>query len=394
MSDREGFCILPFTTVYAENNRVRLCCESTERVEKYITTDNTIADIWNSDFYKQTRAEMLDGKLPDYCRICQLNEQVGEESKRQWENSQFTKLIEDIDNFQTVDSPLPINFDIRPSNKCNLECVMCNGIVSTAIDKRVREYTQDSDFVIRTGQQWTEQYYYIDYIKENSSDIRQMKFAGGEPFLMPEVIDIIDYLVDSGDAPNIRISFITNGTVVRQNWLDKLRQFKDVKLNVSVDGVGEIGEYVRYPTKWSTVDANLQKLAQLSQDNKNVRLSLSPVMHLLNAMHMDSVLEYAAVNNINIALGMVWQASNEEYLSVKLLSNELRQQAHDKMQVVLEKYPDISFNMGSGFIRNLIQTEYQPDQRATDKLKQAVKYWDSHREVKFTDLYPYLNYLI
>ena len=53
--DRKNFCVLPFTTMYVEDNRVRLCCESEEEREKYITPTNTITDIWYSDFYKDIR---------------------------------------------------------------------------------------------------------------------------------------------------------------------------------------------------------------------------------------------------------------------------------------------------------------------------------------------------
>ena len=396
--DRQGFCILPFTTLYVENNRVRLCCESEERTEKHIYSSNDIATVWNSDFYKETRQQMLAGNLPDYCRICKLNELAGEESKRQWENSNYTKLIEDINNFNSVEVDSPINFDVRPSNKCNLECVMCNGVVSTAINQRVLQYKKDTgtdDFVIQTGTNWSDNRYIIDYVKQHSDKIRIMKFCGGEPFLVQEVLDIIDHLVETGDAKNIRIGFITNGTVVRSKWFsERLIHFKDVKLNVSLDGVGEIGEYVRYPSKWSVVDSNLKLFKQLADTHKNIRLSLAPVIHLLNALHMDEVLEYAAVNDINIALSPVYQASNELYLSTDLLTDELRALAYDRMMQVIERYPDINFSIGRGFITNLIEVEQLHDSRAIQKLNQAVKYWDSHRDTKFIELYPYLKYLL
>lgn len=396
--DRPGFCILPFTTLYVENNRVRLCCESEEKTEKHITPDTTVTDVWNSDFYKNTRKEMLSGNLPDFCRICRLNEQAGEESKRQWENKNYTKLIEDINNFNSETVTSPINFDVRPSNKCNLECAMCNGIASTAITKRVSEYKKTTgikDFVIKVGTDWTDNRFIIDHVKKYSDQIRIIKFCGGEPFLIQEVIDIIDHLVESGHAKNIRVGFITNGTVVRSKWFsERLIHFKDVKLNVSLDGIGAVGEYVRYPSKWSVVDSNLKVFKTLSEKYKNIRLSLAPVIHLLNALHLDEVLEYAAINDINIALNPVYQASNELYLSTDLLTDDLRLLAHDRMMTVLNKYPKMSFQLGRGFITNLKEVSQSKDPRAIQKLNQAVKYWDSHRKTKFLDMYSYLEYLL
>jgi MoaA/NifB/PqqE/SkfB family radical SAM enzyme len=392
--DRPGFCILPFTTLYVQENQVKLCCESEEHTQHLISKDTPISDIWNNEFYKKTRSDMIDGKLPEYCRICRLNEEAGEESKRQWDNSKAKNLFDYNDIY--VNSP--INYDMRPSNKCNLECVMCDGLVSTAINDRVQQYIKDTgndDFVIATGHDWEDNRLIIEYVKQNSNNINEMKFCGGEPFLVAEVLEMLDHLVETGDCKNIDLSFITNGTVVRSKWFsEKLTRFKSVKLNISIDGVGEVGEYVRYPSKWSVVDNNIQLFKNIIKSNPQIKMSLAPVIHLLNALHMDEVIEYAAINDINIALSPVYQASNELYLSTELLTAELRQTAHDKMFSMIERYPDISFNLGRGFIKNLPQQEYMTDDKVIQQLKQVVQYWDSHRKVKFLQQYPYLEYLI
>jgi organic radical activating enzyme len=392
--DRPGFCILPFTTLYVQENQVKLCCESEEHTQHLISEQTPISDIWNNEFYTKTRSDMIAGKLPEYCRICRLNEEAGEESKRQWDNSKAKNLFDYNDTY--VNSP--IKYEMRPSNKCNLECVMCDGLVSTAINDRVQKYIKDTgtdDFVIATGHNWKDNRLIIDYVKQNSGNINEMKFCGGEPFLVAEVLEMLDHLVTTGDCENIDLSFITNGTVVRSKWFsEKLTQFKSVKLNISIDGVGEVGEYVRYPSKWSVVDNNIQLFKTIIKNNPQIKMSLAPVIHLLNALHMDEVIEYAAVNDINIALNPVYQASNELYLSTELLTAELRQTAHDKMFAMIEQYPDISFNLGRGFIKNLPQQEYMTDKKVIQQLNQVVRYWDSHRQIKFLQQYPYLEYLV
>ena len=392
--DRPGFCILPFTTLYVQENQIKLCCESEEDTQHLISKQNTISEIWNNDFYKKTRSDMIAGKLPEYCRICRLNEEAGEESKRQWDNSKAKNLF----NYNDTIVNSPINYDMRPSNKCNLECVMCDGLVSTAINDRVQQYIKDTnndDFVIATGHNWEDNRLIIDYVKQNSNNINEMKFCGGEPFLVAEVLEMLDHLVETGDCENIDLSFITNGTVVRSKWFsEKLTRFKSVKLNISIDGVGDVGEYVRYPSKWTVVDKNIQLFKSIIKDNPQIKISLAPVIHLLNALHMDKVIEYAAVNDINIALSPVYQASNELYLSTELLTSDLRQIAHDKMFAMIENHPDISFNLGRGFIKNLPQQQYMTDTKVIQQLNQVVKYWDSHRPIKFLQQYPYLEYLI
>jgi len=42
----------------------------------------------------------------------------------------------------------------------------------------------------------------------------------------------------------------------------------------------------------------------------------------------------------------------------------------------------------------MLNMKQRTDPRPIQQLNQVVKYWDSHREVKFLDRYPYLDYLI
>lgn len=386
--DRKGFCVLPFSTLYVENNRVRLCCESEERVENILDSTTGVMDIWNNSFYQSIRNEMLSGNLPDACRICKMNEDIGVESSRQWKNSKH----QNISQYTSSISNSPINFDVRPSNKCNLECVMCNGVVSSAISDRIKTY--NGELPIETGEYWNESELIANYVRQNSNDVVELNFAGGEPFLMKEVLDLLTDLVNDGSSKNISLTFLTNGTVVRQKWFKELlTTFKKVKLNISIDGIGDTLEYVRYPSKWKTINSNIIFLKQLSMKYPNVEVSLSPVLHLLNALELHRLFSYAAINSINISLGFVYQSSNEEYLHTNLLTKELRQRVSDNFQRVQDSFPEMDWNTGHEHISNLVNQEYSTDTKQIEYLRRVTKYWDSHRDVKFSKQYPYLDYI-
>ena len=382
-----SFCILPFSTLYVENNRVRLCCESEERTEKYITEDVSVDDVWNGEFFQDIRRQMLAGELPDACRICKLHEEVGEESKREWENSR----VSDPDYYIALDHPT--KFDLRLSNKCNLECVMCNGVVSSAITKRVREYTSEK-FVIQTQDDWDQQSQIIEYVNQHKDSITELKFCGGEPFLQWEVMETLESLADAGVAGNIDLTFITNCTVQRERWFrDVITKYKSVKLNLSVDGIEDTLEYVRWPSRWNTVDKTVRFFKELSDTHRHIRISLSPVIHLLNALDLHRLFEYAAELKINIALGPVLQTNNETYLHTNLLTDELRRTVWENFQPVLNN-TDLSFNIGRGFISDLLKQTYTPDPRQIEHLNNVIKYWDSHRQTPFVQQFPHLEYLI
>lgn len=388
--DRKGFCVLPFNTLYVENNRVRLCCESEENTSHYLNSKTGIMDIWNNDFYKNIRQSMIDGKLPDICRICKLNEDAGEQSKRQWENSR----VRDVDVFQDTINNGPNSFDVRPSNKCNLECVMCNGVVSSAITQRVKAYN-DPNLPIRIQDDWDQSKYITDYVKENAENVYQLKFCGGEPFLLPEVNDLLEFLSKTGHAEHIELTVLTNGTVIREKWFENyISKFQKVKINVSIDGTGDILEYVRWPTKWDKIQSNILFLRSLETKSLKFRVSLAPVLHLLNALEIHRLFAFAGLYDIDIALSPVYQTSNETWITTALLTKDLKHQAVDNFKDMQDHFPTLRFKLGKEFIYNLINEEYDPDPKQVEYLRRVVKYWDSHRPVKFSDQFPHLGYLL
>ena len=388
-----GFCIVPFTSLYVENDRVRLCCESAENTNHRLTNTTGIMDLWNNDFFQSVRKSMLEGELPDICRVCRLHEHAGEQSKRQWENNRTP----DIDKFNTITNAGPRNFDVRPSNKCNLECVMCNGKVSSAITKRIRDYTggDDAQFPIRTGDDWDQSKYITDFVKENAANVSEIKISGGEPFLMTEVYDLLHFLSISGHAEHISLTIFTNGTVIRERWIqDHILKFLKVKINISIDGTGDVLEYVRWPTNWDKIRSNILFLKNLETIGGKFQISLAPVLHLLNALNIHELVRFAHAHNINIALGKVYQASNETWITTNLLSPELRAKAVSDFKSALTDCPDVRLHLGKGFMFDLENGGYDPDPKQLAHLQTMVKYWDSHRPVKFLEQFPHLAYLI
>jgi molybdenum cofactor biosynthesis enzyme MoaA len=391
--NNSGFCIVPFTNLYVANDRIRLCCESEEKTNHRLNNTTGIMDIWNNDFYQSIRRGMLDGELPSSCRKCRLQESSGEESKRLWENNHNP----DIDKFNTITNAGPRKFDIRPSNKCNLECVMCNGIVSSAITKRVREYTGGnySMFPIMTVGDWDQSIYITEYIKKNAENVSLITLAGGEPFLMPEVYDLLESLSKSGHAEHIELRILTNGTVIRERWFeDHLVKFKKVKINVSIDGTGSVLEYVRWPTNWNKIRSNILFLKNLVSNDGRFQLSLGPCLHLMNALNIHELVRFAHAHDLDIALSKVFNNSEETWITTDLLSPELKEKAVSDFKSALSDCPGVSMNLGKGYMFDLENGGYDPDPKQLAHLQTMVKYWDSHRPVKFLEQFPHLAYLI
>lgn len=115
-----------------------------------------------------------------------------------------------------------------------------------------------------SGQQWFQNQEFIEAdLFYDLPSITKINFIGGEPLLIKEVRNIMRYLIATGRSNNITLSMTTNGTVMDEEWNELAIQFKSLIIAVSLDGYGELNGYIRYPSKWDTVQDNITRLQKI-----------------------------------------------------------------------------------------------------------------------------------
>ena len=105
-------------------------------------------------------------------------------------------------------------------------------------------------------------------LRELLPNIKYFEFTGGEPFMIQEHFDLLQYAVDQGYAKNIDIHYNTNGT----QWPDAHElwsHFKRVDIAFSIDNVEDRFEYERYGANWNEVTTNITKFHQLRDQYPN-----------------------------------------------------------------------------------------------------------------------------
>lgn len=115
---------------------------------------------------------------------------------------------------ETLSLPIGIQFEL--TSQCNLHCRHC---YNSSSNDRLSEMTMtDWKKVSR------------DLISHGG--IFQCILSGGEPLLMgPELLELMDPLADDGTG----FVIITNGFLVNQQWVDKLKKFDYYWVQVSID---------------------------------------------------------------------------------------------------------------------------------------------------------------
>jgi len=354
------FCPLPWIHLATRpNGDVRVCCTANasgagenDSKEVGLVTNNgvtmnlqtsTLTEVWNSDYMKSTRLQMLNNEIPNSCTKCFEEESSGIVSKRQWETVVWKERldIKPIVDSTTVDGSLPVNipyFDLRLGNMCQLKCVMCSPHDSSSWIKEWKlQYPKYKTVELKTDQRWDSNFDYTWYqkstfledMRSNAYNIRELYFAGGEPLLIPEHYKILEFMVETGAAKLCVLRYNSNGLELPEKLFELWNHFKEVKFNFSVDAVGERNDYIRYPSKWSNVVANLERL---DDTPNNITVNIACAVQILNVLTIPDLVHWKESRNFKkinlppygaglIGTHLVYLPS---YLNVRVLPKHLK----------------------------------------------------------------------
>lgn len=157
-----------------------------------------------------------------------------------------------------------------------------------------------------------------------------------EPLLHPRFFDFCQI----ADHRNIRLSLVTNGTLLGPQATDRLLTLNPLQIRVSIEGVGKAYEHIRRGAKWHSIYRNLQYLAYATA-KKDVPLSLYVTVWRNNIQNIPALIALAEELNLPIKFtDITWQNEWGESKWLNALretftSDQLRQlvRSSDKISV-------------------------------------------------------------
>ena len=331
----ETFCNLPWMhiTTNASGN-FRPCCNSTpgknfikdpETDKPYKMGKAPLDKVWNSPDYVNLRKQMLAGERPEMCSRCWKEEDAGIKSLRQ---SWMDRWLEDKEYTETPDLNI-VYADIRLGNMCNLKCRMCNPYASNQwLDEwhLVSDPLPDDEMKRLGGETypWYRYQQFEDNIDAILPTIEEVYLTGGEPTIIKEHEFILDKIIDSGRAKKVKIKYNTNLTNIPNYLLEKWKEFKAIKCNVSIDAVGDLDRYIRYPSNWNKVEENFLRVRQLD----NVVNEIHCTVQMYNITRLHEFLDWAEPFGHKIYLNIL---NHPEELNIRVLPQELKAQVTETL---------------------------------------------------------------
>jgi len=132
----------------------------------------------------------------------------------------------------------------------------------------------------------------------SKSNCKKVYVNGGEPTLHNKsLVKMLKVLVKTGQTSDVELWLNTNATIVDVEFYKLLNNFKSIRLMLSIDGIEESFEYIRYPAKWAIVDSNIKKIVDIISNFKNTskwRIEFQPTFQLLNLLDIDRMITYWA----------------------------------------------------------------------------------------------------
>lgn len=310
------FCTLPWTEVFISHNLVSPCCVYNSQ------TAETPLTYFSSDEIRKVKETLLKGEVPTGCSACHFTERLNGHSFRLLSNKFESVARNEIELLG------PSKFNIKhlqmtSSNICNLQCSPCNGVGSYIRGKELYELGLGPSPTLYVNENLGE-YENIDYEK--------VTLSGGEPFSDKVSFEFINKLIANGKSKNIEIHINSNMTLITEDKLDLLKNnFKDVLIKGSIDGYGEVNDYLRYPSEWNTI-TNALKMIQ----SRGINFILTTALSNIALLRYDELVKWANDNMVNdLFISMVSMPSE---LTCDLLPLELKKKTLTKLLLIKDEF--------------------------------------------------------
>jgi len=302
------------------------------------------------------RNNKLNGIPELLCEQCYHEEDNGNYSKRQREllksviftgnnfiksfnESPIAKHISYTKAHQGKTNIMPISYHVSLGNECNSACKMCDVYASSKIASiKKKEGTYAGPVKIN----WTnDNNAWLDFLTtlSQTKNLRAIHIIGGEPFIMPRFVELVDYLI-ANNLTNIYFGVTTNGTVYNKLLLKKLSKFSHLDLGISIEAVSNLNDKIRVGSiKIEKIIENIRKIILYRSDNFFITLRTVP--SILSIPEYDTMLDFSLDVNIPIMSNML---SHPSYLRIENLPVDKKKELYQKFTNWLSNF-DKKYNI-------------------------------------------------
>jgi organic radical activating enzyme len=339
------------------------CCQYTnpflfERIpfNQFDKFDQTIRQSMRDDFEA--------GRAHAGCQKCYQEEAAGWTTLRNFANQWYPNPAGDQ----------IYHVELRLGNYCNLKCIMCSPGSSSSISTERQQHADKFaaagiyPYVPNMPHYW-ETPGFAEFSDKFLSDIKRINITGGEPFMIPEVVVMLDRLMSVKNT--VTLSFNTNLTLLSDKLIQRLKEFSNLEICISLEGIGDMNNYLRYPSDWNVIARNINKVkTQIPQ----AHISVNHTFQHGSAYSLPELAKFCKANHISLHMTLV---QGDEYLGL----GSVPPKDIDRLSCWVQHTTDLNAEQ-TQFVTNIIQsTRFDLD--LYFKFKDYVMVLDSIRKTSW-----------
>lgn len=283
------FCVLPFYAIEYPSRTA--CCLFAD--QPWSTSG------WsNNHSIDQIKQQMLQGRRPAACQKCWSLEDAGIKSARQiknempdfFRNANLEQLVKECEQGKNKIT----HYTINSSNTCNAACTTCTGGSSSTWNKLLKKNNLPTQ---KNWQVLSEQT--TDWIEYTTAE--SIMIMGGEPFLSETNFYILEQLIAHNNT-DCHVSFLTNGSFkLSKHQKEILLKFKNLSFCFSIDGIGPVFEYLRWPLKWKDIENNISWCR-----SQNIGIGVSYTLSNMNLLYHAETTKWLRDHNMAYVINPVY----------------------------------------------------------------------------------------
>jgi hypothetical protein len=354
------FCMAPWTHTYlSPQTERRMCCASREPAQsfkQYIDTGNdakeykplTLKEHWNSDHMRSVRLRMMAGEELSECEVCD-HKLLNTDVYRSYWNQLFRDRVDEA--YDSTDETgattmQTISFDYRFNNLCNFKCRMCGDMLSSSWEAESRKNKTWS----KASQPWMAsplreqitKFQDTQVVQEfveavETKRIKEIYWCGGEPLMWDMHWKAMQRIIELGFAKEVYVRYNTNlsrTSFKGTKLFDLLPQFQDWQICSSLDGTGEVGEYIRDGLNYEQWLRNFKEGMAVAKTTREMRLDYTITMPGL--LELKNMFDLSRELDTEILTKVMFTFSNDEILSPLALPKELLHTLIDEALAYME----------------------------------------------------------
>lgn len=221
LTNKELVCQAPFKSLRFEHSgKFIASCFNRGYILGEFPKDS-IESVWKGTKLNELRNSLSKNDFSKGCQNCGKSINSGFKSLSGSYQYNYLKSWNNDLNY-------PVMFDFEIGSTCNFECIMCSGEYSTSIRKnREGKSPYESPFEDNIE-------LLVEQLQPFLPHLKEMRFLGGEPFLMKSLYKIWDSSIKVN--PSIQLNVLTNASILNDR-IKKLLEEGNFKVSISIDSI-------------------------------------------------------------------------------------------------------------------------------------------------------------